>query len=72
MYRQRLTEKTKLLEELKRRYLQRGKEGKCRLLDEFCDHYGYERKYAIKLLGDKLPASITSVHRGPQPKYGPV
>jgi hypothetical protein len=38
------------LERLRRRYEGRGKEGRTRLLDEFCEHYGYERKYAIKLL----------------------
>jgi hypothetical protein len=36
---------------LQQRYAGRGKEGKTRLLDEFCDHYGYERKHAVKLLG---------------------
>jgi hypothetical protein len=33
------------------RYQSRGKEGWSRLLNDFCEHYGYERKYAIKLLG---------------------
>ena len=40
------------LERLRHRYASRGKEGKTRLLDEFCEHYRYERKHAIKLLGD--------------------
>ena len=35
------------LERLQRRYEGRGKEGKTRMLDEFCEHYGYERKHAI-------------------------
>lgn len=43
------------LERLRLRYAGRGKEGKTRLLDEFCEHYSYERKHAIKLLGDGLP-----------------
>ena len=33
------------------RYQGRAKEGKHLLLNEFCEHHGYERKYAIKLLG---------------------
>lgn len=36
------------------RYQGRAKEGRSRLLSEFCEHYGYERKYAIKLLGGYL------------------
>ncbi len=43
------------LERLQRRYEGRGKEGKTRMLDEFCEQHGYERKHAIKLLGDQLP-----------------
>ncbi len=39
------------LERLQVRYGGRGKEGKTRLIDEFCEHHGYERKHAIKLLG---------------------
>ena len=47
---QRKTERKDELERLRRRYAGRAKEGKSRLLDEFCEHHGYERKYAIKLL----------------------
>jgi len=36
---------------LQQRYAGRAKVGKSRLLDEFCDHYGYDRKHAIKILG---------------------
>jgi hypothetical protein len=43
------------LEKLPWRYGQRGKVGNSRLLNEFCDQYGFERKYAIKLLIDALP-----------------
>jgi hypothetical protein len=45
------------LERLQKRYAGRGKEGKTRLLDEFCEHYGYERKHAIKLLGGSFAQS---------------
>ncbi|HWT83999.1 MAG TPA: hypothetical protein VN648_35045 [Candidatus Methylomirabilis sp.] len=60
---QRKTERTDELERLRRRYAGRGKEGKSRLLDEFCEHYGYERKYAIKL----LQAGSARVGAGPRP-----
>jgi hypothetical protein len=33
------------------RYARRHREGKSRMLDELCEDHGYERKYAIKLLG---------------------
>jgi hypothetical protein len=48
---QRNEDRNKQLELLRHRYQGRGKEGKSRLLDEFCEHYSYERKYALKLLG---------------------
>ena len=72
MYMQRTMERMQELEQLKRRYLQRGKEGKGRLLDEFCDQYGYERKYAIKLLGGSLSAPRNRSRPGPERKYQPV
>jgi hypothetical protein len=37
------------------RYAGRGREGKSRMLDELWQDYEYERKYAIKLLGGRLP-----------------
>ena len=52
------------LERLQKRYAGRGKEGKTRLLDEFCEHYGYDRKHAIKLLGDRLPKGTGEVRVG--------
>lgn len=56
-----------------RRYQGRGPEGKSRLLDEFCEHYGYERKYAIKLLGGTVGA-VAAKHSppGPEPRYQPI
>src|SRR5215471_8495493 len=54
------------------RYAQREKEGKSRLLDEFCEQYGFSRKHAIKLLRDQLPQASGQPHPGPQPRYGPV
>jgi len=60
------------LERLRRRYAGRGKEGKTRLLDEFCEHYRYERKHAIKLLGEGLPKASGQRRCGPEPVYEPV
>lgn len=61
------------LEKLRWRYCQRGKEGKSRLLDEFCEQYGFERKYAIKLLGDVLPQVVDPKPRpGPEPRYAAI
>ena len=64
--------KTDLLPKLRARYERRGREGKTRLLDELCEDYGYERKYAIKLLGDTVPASSGRRHPGPEPRYTPI
>src|ERR1041384_8157544 len=70
---QRKVDRTEQLELLRDRYEGRGKEGKTRLLDEFCEHYGYERKYAIKLLSASAegPAAKHSPP-GPEPRYEAV
>jgi len=69
---QRMTERNAQLERLGRRYAGRGKLGKSRLLDEFCEHHGYERKYAIKLL-QRPPEPVEPRPRpGPEPRYEPV
>ena len=61
------TEREAELDRLRRRYAGRGKEGKGRLLDEFCEHHGYERKYAIKLLGQWSQGPKVVVRRpGPE------
>jgi hypothetical protein len=72
MHMQRMIERTRQLEQLKRRYERRGKEGRSRLLDEFCEQYDYERKYAIKLLGGKIAVPKEQNRPGPQRKYEPV
>ncbi len=51
------------------RYARRNREGKSRMLDELCEDYKYERKYAIKLLGGSLPPVSGRVHPGPEPRY---
>ncbi len=44
--------KIEWLAKVRPRYQKRGREGKTLLLDELGEDYGYECKYAIKLLGD--------------------
>ena len=61
-----------VLERARQRYGKRGREGRSRLLDEVCELCGYERKYAIKVLGGKR-AIIGSKGRkrgGSQAIYG--
>lgn len=72
MHVQRMSERNDELERLRRRYAGRGKEGRGRLLDEFCEHYGYERKYAIKLLQGRALRGAGGPRPGPEPKYEPV
>jgi hypothetical protein len=57
---QRKVERKEQLAVYRRRYQGRGTGGKSRLLDEFCEHYGYERKYAIKLLGGGVSSVINA------------
>ena len=61
--------KDDLLPKLQDRYARRQREGKTRMLDELCEDYGYERKYAIKLLRDTVPAPSGRAHLGPEPRY---
>jgi hypothetical protein len=63
------TIKDDLLPKLRERYARRQREGKTRMLDELCEDYGYERKYAIKLLGDTVPAPSGRTHPGPARQY---
>jgi len=57
------------LPKLQTRYARRSREGKGRMLDELCEDYEYERKYAIKLLRGGLPAPTGRVHPGPERQY---
>jgi hypothetical protein len=72
VYMQRKTERNDELERLRRRYAGRAKAGKGRLLDEFCEPHGYERKYAIKLLQGGAVVVVARSRPGPEPKYEPV
>lgn len=64
--------KREVILKMKERYGRRGREARGRLLDELCELCGYERKYAIKLLGGKLPVVGGAVRGrgGPRPRYG--
>ena len=49
------------------------KAGKSRLLDKFCEHYNYERKYAIKLLQSHVkPPRPLRPGLAPSPGMSPV
>jgi len=54
---------------LQERYARRNRQGKSRMLDELCEDYEYERKYAIKLLSGGLPVRPGRVHPGPERRY---
>ncbi len=62
------TSKKEYLEKISWRYRHRGKRGKGKILDEFCEVCSYERKYAIKLLGRKKNRILK--RPGPKAKYG--
>lgn len=56
---------------MRNRYAGRGREGRSRLIDELCELCGYERKYAIKVLGGKRRiAGKSARNAGAKPKYG--
>src|SRR5438445_7266383 len=70
-----MTKKLKRTEELNRwqeRYQHRNREGRSRMLDEFCEQYKYERKYAAKLLADELPQPKGVRGSGPESRYQPL
>ena len=61
--------KSEWLPKLQARYARRNREGKSRVLDELCEDYGYDREYAIKLLGGGLPPPSGRAHPGPASRY---
>jgi hypothetical protein len=61
-----------MLPRLRQRDAGRGREGRSRLIDEVCEHWGYSRKHAIKLLGAKAGwGGDPAVRKGRPPTYGP-
>jgi hypothetical protein len=63
------TLKQEILGKLQARYAKRSREGKGRMLDEVCEDFGYERKYAIKLLSGGVPAPSGRPRPGPVRQY---
>jgi hypothetical protein len=61
--------KAELLPKLRVRYARRRRKGKSAMLNEVCEDYGYERKYAIKLLRDSRPKAPPRPRPGPEPRY---
>ena len=61
--------KSQWLPKAQARYARRNREGKSRMLDELCEDYHYERKYAIKLLSGTLAAPSGRARPGPQRRY---
>lgn len=61
------------LELLRKRYRQATKSVRVTILGEFCANFGYNRKYAIRLLQMEpdINKSIGCKKRGPKPKYQP-
>mgnify|MGYP001412636644 CR=1 FL=1 len=57
---------------MRQRYEGRGRVGRSRLIDELCELCGYERKYAIKVLGGKRRRLLgrSGKKAGSKPKYG--
>lgn len=63
--------KKEVLGVMRLRYGGRGRKGRSRLLDEFCELYGCERKYAIKLLrGQRRCEGKPKRRSGAKPEYG--
>lgn len=61
-----------MLPRLRQRYLKRSREGRTKMLDEFCEQFGYDRKHAIKLLGGKAGwGGDPLIPKGRPPIYGP-
>jgi len=65
-------QKNDWLPKLQSRYARRSREAKSGMLDELCEDYGYERKYAIKLLGGGLPVAHGGMRPGPERQYAVV
>lgn len=64
--------KEEMLPRLRQRYLERGKAGKSRLIDEVCEQFGYSRKHAIKMLNAQAGwGGDPAVRKGRPPTYGP-
>lgn len=61
--------KAGVLGKLQARYARRDREGKGVMLDELCEDFGFERKYAIRLLRGGVPAPSGRPRPGPERQY---
>lgn len=62
-----------MLPRLRQRYLERGREGRSRMVQELCEQFGYSRKHAIKLLNAKAGwGGNPSLTKGRPALYGPA
>lgn len=59
-----------VVERLRRRYEHAGRRYRTRLLDQACELCGYERKYAIKVLGGQRPGPRGQPQGGARIRYG--
>src|SRR5512147_1656543 len=60
-----------MLPRLRQRYMERGREGRSRMIDELCEQFGYSRKHAIKLLNARAGwGGDPAVAKGRPPVYG--
>jgi hypothetical protein len=64
------TTRWEYLREIHPRYRNACREEKGRILDEFCKVTGYNRKYAIRVLGGPPPERRAPRRRGRKPSYG--
>lgn len=61
-----------VLPRLRQRYINRGREGRSRLLDEVCEQWGFSRKHAIKLLNGQVGwGGDPEITKGRPVVYGP-
>ena len=58
-----------LLPVLRERYGRRGRQARGRMLDEFCEQFGYSRKHAIQVLRARRPAPSGRPRPGPVRVY---
>ena len=64
------TSKEEIMKAMRPRYARRGREARGKLLDEFCQLCGYERKYASKLLsGKRRIEGVVVARSGSKPTY---
>lgn len=59
-----------VVERMKRRYERAGRGYRSKLIDQLCELCGYERKYAIKVLGGKRPGPRGLPQGGARIRYG--